>query len=108
MTATKGWKKGTFQPYRRSRAHLRMNRLGVYAGQSVATPSSTDADTRQGLETSPFPTLDHDRCPRCGWRVDQLGHEINCLRGGGRGRRLAEAPRRPSNQSPSISAIESR
>jgi hypothetical protein len=24
---------------------------------------------------------DETTCDRCGWRIDQLGHEINCLRG---------------------------
>jgi hypothetical protein len=77
MTAKKGWKRGSFQPFRRSRAHLRMNRCGVYAGQSDASSSSTDADTRQGLEASPS---SNPSCPRCGWRTDQLGHEENCER----------------------------
>jgi hypothetical protein len=41
--------------------------LGLH---SPLTTASTGADTE--INTA---------CSRCGWRIDQLGHEINCLRG---------------------------
>jgi hypothetical protein len=77
MKIVKGWKGGNFHPYLRSRAHLRMNRCGVYAGQSVAAFDVAETEPRRGVETSTLPPL---ACPRCGWPVGSIGHAENCER----------------------------
>jgi len=75
MKIAEEWKGGNFHPYLRSRAHMRLNNFSVYAGQSVALLDLTDPESRRGVEPSTLPPL---TCPRCGWPLGSVGHEVNC------------------------------
>lgn len=83
------WRRGTFHVYLRSRAHLRLNRCGVYAGQSVALPRSPETGPPLDVECSPIFHVSALTCPRCGWRLDSIGHEENCERRRAVGRGVA-------------------
>jgi hypothetical protein len=76
MKIAEGWKGGSFHPSARFWPHKIENGNALTCVNTTTVQSQVRARPQVGVEVSTLPPL---TCPRCGWRVDQLGHEINCV-----------------------------